>query len=133
MWLDNLKALKDESKMTTHQIAVASDLPESTVKRIFGGKTEDPCVTTIFRIVKAMGGSLDDILSDTNALLSHSTFTQVKERLDIVTAQLECAIAENNILKAKETALSAENELLKREILHKDEIIAIHDFYTKRK
>lgn len=133
MWLDNLKTLKEESKMTTREIAVASNLPESTVKRIFSGKTEDPCVTTIYRIVKAMGGSLDDILSDTTALLSHGTFTKTKEQLEIVSAQLERLIAEHNVLKAKEAATAAENELLKREILHKDEIIAIHDFYTKRK
>lgn len=133
MWLDNLKELKEESKMSCRQIADAAALPESTVKRIFGGKTDDPCVTTIYRIVKAMGGSLDDILSDTNSLLSREKLTEVKERLDVVSAQLDCALAENNILKAKEVALSAEVDLLKREILHKDELLAVHDFYMKRK
>ena len=133
MWLDNLKELRESTKMSFHDISVASDIPESTVKRIFGGKTEDPCVSTIFRMVKAMGGSLDDILSDTNALLSHSTFTQVKERLDIVTAQLDRLIAEHNVLKAKEAATAAENDLLKLELLHKNELLAVHDFYMKRK
>ena len=41
--------------------------------------------------------------------------------------------AENAILKAKVDALTAEVEMLKREIQHKDEIIAIHNYYNKLK
>ena len=51
MWLDNLKELKKSKGMTLTQIADATKIPESTIKRIFSGETTDPYVTTIHRIV----------------------------------------------------------------------------------
>ncbi len=131
MWLDNLKELKKAKGMTTKQIADATKIPESTIKRIFSGDTTDPYVTTIHRIVIALGGSLDHILADTNAVLSTESLVAVKENADVVEAERDLIIAENAILKDKVSALTAENDLLKREIKHQEEIIAIHNYYKK--
>ena len=79
MWLDNLKELKKVSGMSSKQIADATKLPESTIKRIFAGDTPDPYVSTIHRIVIALGGSLDHILADTNAVLAPESIVDVKE------------------------------------------------------
>ena len=133
MWLDNLKELKKAKGMTSKQIADATKIPESTIKRIFSGDTTDPYVTTIHRIVIALGGSLDHILADTNAVLSTESLVAVKENANVVEAERDLIIAENAVLKAKVDALTSENELLKREIIHKDEIIAIHNYYIKQK
>ena len=133
MWLDNLKELKKNKGMTSKQIADATKIPESTIKRIFSGDTTDPYVTTIHRIVIALGGSLDHILADTNAVLSTESLVAVKENANVVEAERDLIIAENAVLKAKVDALTSENELLKREIIHKDEIIAIHNYYIKQK
>ena len=54
-------------------------------------------------------------------------------RSDVVEAERDLITAENAILKSKVDALTAEVELLKREIQHKDEIIAIHNYYIKQK
>lgn len=43
------------------------------------------------------------------------------------------SVAENAILKEKVTALTSENEMLKMQIMHKDEIIALHNYYNKLK
>ena len=133
MWLDNLKELKKAKGMTSKQIADVTKIPESTIKRIFSGDTTDPYVTTIHRIVIALGGSLDHILADTNAVLSTESLVTVKENANVVEAERDLIIAENAVLKAKVDALTSENELLKREIIHKDEIIAIHNYYIKQK
>jgi hypothetical protein len=37
------------------------------------------------------------------------------------------------MLKAKNSALTMEIELVKKELQHKEEIIAIHNYYTKIK
>lgn len=63
--IDRLKELKVKSGMTSQQIAEKSKLPESTVTRIFSGKTANPTVTTVIAIAKAMGGTSADIFDDT--------------------------------------------------------------------
>lgn len=131
MWLDNLKDLKKAKGMTSKQIADATKIPESTIKRIFSGDTTDPYVTTVHRIVVALGGSLDHILADTNAVLSTESLAAVKENANVVEAERDLITAENAILKDKVAALTAENEMLKMQLKHKEEIIAIHNYYNK--
>lgn len=133
MWLDNLKELKKSKGMTSKQLAEVTKIPESTIKRIFSGETEDPYISTIHRIVIALGGSLDHILADTNAVLSTESLVEVKENADVIEAERDLIIAENAILKGKVDTLTAENEMLKMELKHKDEIIAIHNYYNKLK
>lgn len=131
MWLDNLKELKKAKGMTSKQISDITKIPESTVKRIFSGDTPDPYVSTIHRIVIALGGSLDHILAETNAVLSSESIVEVKEIAEVVEAERDLIIAENAILKDKVAALTAENDMLKMEVKHKDEIIALHNYYNK--
>jgi transcriptional regulator with XRE-family HTH domain len=129
MWLDNLKELKKAKGMTTKQISDATKIPESTVKRIFAGDTSDPYVTTIHRIVIALGGSLDHILADTNAVLATETVVELKESVDATVAERDLIAVENEMLKNKNTALTTENELLKKELAHKEELLALHNYY----
>lgn len=129
MWLDNLKELKKETGMSVKQIAEKTNLPERTVIRIFSGDTTDPYVTTIHRIVIALGGSLDHILADTNAVLSTESIVEVKEIADVVEAERDLIIVENGMLKTKNAALTTEIELLKKELAHKEELLAVHNFY----
>lgn len=129
MWLDNLKELKKSSGMTLKQIAEASRTPESTVKRIFAGDNE-PYASTLQRIVTALGGSLDDILADTNAVISPQRIEEVKEQAIVIEAERDLISVENDMLKTKVAALTSEIELLKRELMHKDELLALHKYYN---
>ena len=131
MWLDNLKELRKSSGMSLKQIADETKIPESTVKRIFSGDTDDPYVSTIHRIVIALGGSLDHILADTNAVLAQESLVEVKETADVAEAERDLVAAENAILKDKVAALTAEIDMLKMQLKHKDEIIALHNYYNK--
>lgn len=133
MWLDSLKELKKSSGMSTKQIADATKIPESTVKRIFAGDTDDPRLSTIRCIVIALGGSLDHILADTNAVISTDSIVDVKEAAGVVEAERDLMAAENSILKDKVAALTAEVDMLKMQLKHKEEIIAIHNYYNKIK
>lgn len=131
MWLDNLKELKKSKGMTSKQISDITKIPESTIKRIFAGETTDPYVTTIHRIVIALGGSLDHVLADTNVVLSPATLVEVKENANVVEAERDLIIAENAILKAENAALSAKIAMLEKDIQHKDELLALHNYYKK--
>lgn len=131
MWLDNLKELKKAKGMTTKQIADATKIPESTIKRIFSGDTTDPYVTTIHRIVITLGGSLDHILADTNAVLSTESLAEVKEIADVVEAERDLILAELEMLRAKTAAQETEILLLKERLQHKEELLALHNYYNK--
>lgn len=133
MWLDNLKELKKAKGMTARQIADATKIPESTIKRIFSGDTVDPYISTIHRIVTVLGGSLDHILADTNAVLSTESLVEVKENAEIAEAERDLLLAEMEILKAKTIAQEAEINLLKERIQHKDELLAVYNYFTKIK
>ena len=133
MWLENLKELKRATGMSSKQIAEKTNLPERTVSRIFSGDTDNPYVDTLHRIVIVLGGSLDDILADTKVVVGEKNLVTLQEDIEAITAERDLAIAENAILKDKVAALTAENEMLKMEIRHKDEIIALHNYYNKLK
>ena len=132
MWLENLKELKKAKGMTSKQIADATKLPESTIKRVFSGETTDPLVSTIHRIVVALGGSLDHILADTNAVLAPETFAEVKETAEVVEAERDLVRAELEMLRAKTAAQETEILLLKERLQHKEELLAVHNYYIKR-
>lgn len=133
MWLDNLKELKKKTGMSPKQIAERTKLPERTVTRIFSGDTDNPYVDTLHRIVTVLGGSLDDILADTKVVVATESLVEVKENATVIEAERDLITAENAILKDKVATLTAENEMLKMEIKHKDEIIALHNYYNKLK
>lgn len=56
-----MKQLKEDKHLTTQQIADRSGIPASTISRILSGQTDNPSFQTVSDIVRAMGGSLDEI------------------------------------------------------------------------
>lgn len=124
MLLEKIKELKKQSGMSSKQIAEATNLPERTVSRIFSGDTDDPYASTLHRIVKALGGSLDDILADTGAVVSSKNLATLQEELATVTAERDRLITENATLNERVAELSGENKVLAKQLLeHKDELL----------
>ena len=133
MWLDNLKELKKAKGMTSKQIADATKIPESTIKRIFAGDTDNPYVDTVRRIAIALGSSLDEIFAETKTVVATETLAELKENTVVVEAERDLVSAENEMLKTKNAALLMEIELLKKELQHKEELLAVHNYYIKLK
>jgi transcriptional regulator with XRE-family HTH domain len=133
MWLDNLKELKKAKGMSAKQIAEKTNLPERTVNRIFSGDTDNPYVDTLHRIVSVLGGSLDDILADTKVVVGEKNLVTLQENVEVATAERDLIAAENAILKDKVAALTAEIEMLKMQLNHKEELLALHNYYNKLK
>ena len=129
MWLENLKDLKKTKGMTSKQIADETKIPESTIKRIFAGDTDDPYVSTIHRIVMVLGGSLDHILADTNAVLASESIAEVKGTVEVTEAERDLIAIENERLKTENVRLLTEIEILKKEVSHKEELLALHSYY----
>ena len=133
MWLDNLLELKKSKGMTSKQLADATKIPESTIKRIFAGDTDNPYVDTVRRIAIALDSSLDEIFAETKVVLATETLAEAKEIAGVVEAERDLILVENEMLKAKNAALTTEIELLKKELQHKEELLAVHNYYIKLK
>ena len=133
MWLDNLKELKKEKGMSVKQIAEATSLPERTVARIFSGDTDNPYVDTLHRIVTVLGGSLDAIFADTKAVVGNADLTALQSEIEALKAENARLKGENMDLKAENTSSKAEISILKLKLEHKEEIIALHNYYNKLK
>ena len=133
MWLDNLKELKKMTGMSTKQIAEKTTLPERTVVRIFSGETDHPYADTLDLIVKALGYDLGDIFADTKVIVATDELVEIKENVDVAEAERDLVLVENEMLKTKNAALTTEVELLKKELQHKEELLALHNYYNKIK
>ena len=126
MWLDKLKDLKKRSGMTTKQIADKAKMSERTVTRIFSGDTYAPGIDKLRDIVYAMGGSLDDILDE-------SDFRVPTPEAQVLKTTVNDLTAENVRLKDENATLKAELDRLRLTLEHKEEIITLHNYYNKLK
>lgn len=61
-YTEKLVKMKKESGLSTQQIADRSGVPASTITRMLNGQTEEPTFSNIANVVKAMGGSLDELV-----------------------------------------------------------------------
>ena len=150
-WKENLVALKEKSGKTLKQIENGTQIPERTLMRIFSLKKEDMkrghSFSTIIPIVNFLGGSLDEIFADTNAIVGNKNFIEIQEKVrslieknellsiekEKVTAERDFALAENAILKDENKTLSAKVELLTMQLSYKDEIIALYKIIEQNK
>jgi predicted transcriptional regulator len=133
MWLENLKELKKKTGMSIKQIADKANLPEKTVNRILSGDTDHPRIDTLVLIVEAMGGKMNEIFADTSVVVASESLVEIKETAEVVKAENSVVSAKNDMLETKVAALTMEVELLKKELQHKEEIIALHNYYNKLK
>ena len=100
-FLERLRMLKDKSGMTTKQIAEKCDIPESTVTRIFSGKTPNPTIITVMAMVKAMGGQAADIFDD-NAQVNTVPTVPQSVLSDVEQKNLEITELYERIIKTKD-------------------------------
>ena len=138
MWLDNLKEIIKEKNIKPKQLAERSNLPEKTVTRILSGHTTNPYLDTLDRLAVALDCTIGDILAGTKAVVGddslsvlHATLNTITAERDTVIAERDLGIAEIAILKDKVSALTAEINMLKLQLLHKEELLALHKYYNK--
>lgn len=67
MLSDQLKALKNQKNLTAQEIADRAGVPISTVNKILSGQTDNPGFRVTCDIIKAMGGSVDELIGNVQA------------------------------------------------------------------
>jgi transcriptional regulator with XRE-family HTH domain len=103
-FLERLRLLKDKSGMTTKQIAEKCNIPESTVTRIFSGKTPNPTIITVMAMTKAMGGTAADIFDD-NAQVNTAPAVPQVVLSDMEQKNLEITELYKDIIKSKDKTI----------------------------
>lgn len=140
MWLDIMKERRKELGYTIKYIAQEAPLPERTVSRIFSGETMSPSIDTLYAIAVVLDLSLDELLTGGNSVVSSKNYrvlqaenAELTNEIERLNSELALINAEASVLKDKIGVLSAENDILRLKLEHKEEIISIHNYYIKLK
>jgi transcriptional regulator with XRE-family HTH domain len=135
---ERIKEIKKEKGLTTKYIVEKSGLSERTVTNILAGK-DGVYLDSLVRVADALDVPIDELFKDSKATVGGKTFTELQRELDAVTiekdtllAEKDLIVTENTVLQGKITALTAEIDLLKMQLLHKEELLAVHNYYLKR-
>lgn len=131
MWLENLKELKKKSGKRSKEIAAGTGLPERTVVRIFSGETDNPSISTLIPIVNFLGGSLDEIFADTNAIVGDRNLTTLQADLALIKAERDSIALDNITLKEQIVKQAKELELLTLKLMYTEELLNTHKFYEQ--
>lgn len=129
MWRENLLKYMQEFGVSKHILAERSGIPYDTVKRICSGKTSNPLIDTLDRLTLALGITLQDILADTTTVIGGKDLAELQSQYEALKAERDLLTAQKAILETNVTTLTTENELLKTQLLHKDELLAVHNRY----
>lgn len=127
MWLDNVKELKKRTGMKNKEIAAKANLSEKTVENFFAGVSKSPSMDTAIKIIRALGGSLDEIFAETGAVIGNKKLEALQEERDNLAIDLATERAENAKLRTEIQILTLKLEHKDEILLHKDKIIAMHE------
>lgn len=130
-WLINLIDLKNKTGLSFKQIAEKENLSEKSVSNVFLGKSKNPGVDLIRRIIHALGGTWREIFAESDAVIATQDLVTLQAEVDRLNGEMSLTNAENAVLKDKVAVLTAENDILRLKLEHKEEIIALHNYYIK--
>lgn len=139
MLTNRLNERRKELGYSIKFIAQGVKQPERTVSRIFSGETPSPCIDTIKPIADFLDISLYELFADSGVVVGGQKYAEIQEEKNTLSAEVEALKAENALLcaelamqKDKVVILTTENDMLKLKLEHKEELIALHNYYIKR-
>lgn len=139
-WLINLIELYNRSDMNFKQIAEKINTAEKSVSNVFLGKSKNPGVDLVRRIIGALGGSVSEIFGESGAVIGGQDLATLQAEVDRLTGEVERLASALNIVnidltvqKDKVTALENENKILCIRLEYETKLVAVHDFYNKLK
>lgn len=137
-WLINLIDLKNKMEMPSKQIAEKENLAEKSVSNVFCGKSKNPGVDLIRRIIHALGGSWREIFGESDAVIGSQDLATLQAEVDrlkqdneLLTSALNIKEIDLSVERNKVTTLEAEIQLLKLKLEYEEKLNAVHNFYNK--
>jgi transcriptional regulator with XRE-family HTH domain len=137
-WLINLIELKNRTEISLKQIAEMENLSEKSVSNVFLGKSKNPGVDLIRRIIHALGGSWREIFGESDAVIGsqdlvtlQAEVTRLTEENAVLTSSLKMANLDLSVQKDKVVTLENEIKILRLKLEYEEKLVAVHNFYNK--
>lgn len=130
-WLINIIELKNRSDLTIRQIAEMENLPEKSVQNLLYGKSKNPGVDIVRRVIHALGGSWTEIFAESSAVIGSQDLASLQEENAALNACIEGLRLDLEVATKKADALESENNLLKVKLEYEAKISNLHDLYGK--
>ena len=137
-WLINLIELKNRTDMSFKQISEKINAAEKSVSNVFLGKSKNPGIDLVRRIIGAMGGSVSEIFGESGAVIGGQDLVALQAKVDALTEEvdrltqnLNIANLDLSVQKEKVSALESENKLLLLKLEYEEKLVAVHNFYNK--
>ena len=108
-------------------------LPEETISRVLSGKTADPGISTMLDLAETVGLKPYEAFMDATLAAEFRTFLELKSRNEESEAERIRIIAENENLKVTNAGLVDRIRVLEMTLSHKEELLALHNYYNKLK
>ena len=81
-WLENIKKIKKQKNLTNESLSELSGISLGTLNKLLSGATEDPKLSTLLALKKALGVSMDELLGTSGAPVIDSGLTEKYFALD---------------------------------------------------
>ena len=137
-WLINLIELKNRTDISFKQMAEKENLAEKSVANVFLGKSKNPGVDLIRRIIHALGGHWSEIFGESGAVIGGQDLVTLQAMVDklteenaFLTSNLNIANLDLSVMKEKVSVLENENKLLCLKLEYEQKLNAVHNFYNK--
>lgn len=105
-WRIALNDLRVSKKMSYGQIGNALNIPENTISRLFTGEAKKPDFFFVAQVIRAMGGSVSEILGEGGAYIVSQDVVTLQTQYDELKANCEALQLENATLKEKNAELT---------------------------
>lgn len=139
-WLVNLIELKNRTDISLKQIAEKENLSEKSVSNVFFGKSKNPGVDLIRRIIHALGGTWHEIFGESGAVIGgqdliamQAEVDRLTEEVEVLTNELKIVSLELAVQKDKVVTLENENKILCLKLEYEEKISSLHNYYMKLK
>lgn len=107
-WRVALNDLRVSKKMSYGQIGNALNIPENTISRLFTGEAKKPDFFFVAQVIRAMGGSVSEILGEGGAYIVSQDVVTLQTQYDELKVSHDRLVEENKILIQKNEELTAE-------------------------
>lgn len=140
MWRERIIETRKAKGITIKMMAerTPSHMSAEAITRILNEKTDDPRISTVLALGEAVGLSPWELFAEPTALVAYQSLLTLQAELDDLKAERDALAAEdaelkndNQELRGKVANIETENNLLRLKLEHKDEIIALHNYYNK--
>lgn len=130
MWRERIIEAKQKLGVSTKTMSDRTmHIPERTIIRLLNGETDNPYVDTVLEVGASVGLTPQEIFSESNLVLGDKDLSTLQSELEIVKAERDLLVTQNTILNDKVVTQDKELELLKKDLAHKEELLALHNYY----